>query len=308
MSSAQELKINAYLSPNPLDQDGFIEEEWISWLPGYIKGETEDGMPSYYHDSNIALYEKIESFTAELFKKATERIWHLLNEHHFKNIFISIDYSNYKNATSLAGYNYKNSNPGRGSYQFSVDQNLLSRYSAFLDAKIDTLPNMNIWEHELIHLLDHSEILKSSSFAHSDLPLNNLRYYALKYREEGIANLLDLLDGKINGINSIAEAKAVFTSNYAKNKLELSKYVKTDNQIRSEIYAGYTFYEVGPWIILDMLDEILSVSELADVKELERKIANGEEIKEELKLEIIRNAFYIDTDWYISRLGNYFEP
>ena len=85
MSSAQELKINAYLSPNPLDEDSFIEEEWISWLPGYIKGETEDGMPSYYHDSNIALFENIESFTAELFKKATERIWHLLNEHHFKN-------------------------------------------------------------------------------------------------------------------------------------------------------------------------------------------------------------------------------
>ena len=308
MSSAQELKINAYLSPNPLDEDSFIEEEWISWLPGYIKGETEDGMPSYYHDSNIALFENIESFTAVLFKKATERIWHLLNEHHFKNIFISIDYSNYKSATSLAGYDYKNSNPGRGSYQFSVDQNLLSRYSAFLDAKIDTLPNMNIWEHELIHLLDHSEILKSSSFAHSDLPLNNLRYYALKYREEGIANLLDLMDGKIKGISAIAKAKEAFAANYTKIKSDLSNHEKTDDKIRSEIYSGYDFYEVGPWIILDMLDEIFSLTEIADVKKLERKIVNGEEISEELKLEIIRNAFYIDTDWYISRLGNYFEP
>jgi hypothetical protein len=308
MSSAQALQINAYMSPHPLDEDSFLEEEWISWLPGYVKEETEDGLPSYYHDSNVALYEKIETFTNDLFKKAAERIWPLLKDHHFKKVFISIDYSNYRGDTSLAGYEYRYSNPGKGTYHFSVDRNLLHRYSAFLDEKLDKLPNMNIWEHELMHLLDHWEILKASSFAHSDLPLNNLRYYALKYREEGIANLLDLLDGKIKGISSIAKAKEVFAANYTKVKSDLSNHKKTDDKIRSEMYSGYDFYEVGPWIILDMLDEIFSLTEIADVKELEKKIANGEEISEELKLEIVRNAFYFDTDWFMSRLGNYCQP
>ena len=308
MSNTQELHIKAYLSPHPLDDDSFLEEEWISWLPGYIKGETEDGMPSYYHEDNIALYEKIENFSADLFKRAAERIWPLLKDHHFKKIFISIDYSNYKMSSSLAGYDYKHSDPGKGRYHFSVDQDLLGSYSAFIDEKITSLPNMNIWEHELIHLLDHWEILKASSFAHSDIPLNNLRYYVLKYREEGIANLLDLLDGKIKGINSIAKAKEVFANNYGRIKSDLSNHERTDDKIRSEIYSGYDFYEVGPWIILDMLDEIFSLTEIADVKELERKIANGEEISEELKIEIIRNAFYFDTDWFMSRLKNYCEP
>lgn len=53
MKTAQQLQISAYLSPHPLDDDSFLKEEWISWLPGYIKEETEEGMPSYYHDSNM---------------------------------------------------------------------------------------------------------------------------------------------------------------------------------------------------------------------------------------------------------------
>lgn len=307
MNRPDELNINAYLSPHPLDEDSFLEEEWISWLPGYDKDETEDGLPSYYNDRNIILYEKIEKLTANLFRKGAERIWPLLKEHHFKNINIGIDYSNYKSDTSLAGYQYTYSNPAKGNYQFSVDRNLLLRYSAFLDEKTDRLPNMNLWEHELLHLIDHWDILKASSFAHSDLPLNNLRYYALKYREEGIANLLDLLDGKIEGVGSVAEAKDIFAINYAKIKSDLYKYDKTDDKTRSEIYTGYDFYEVGPWMILDMLDEIFSISKIADVKEIEKKIANREVIHEELKLEIIRNAFYFDIDWFMSRLVKYCE-
>lgn len=305
MKTAQQLQISAYLSPHPLDDDSFLEEEWISWLPGYIKEETEEGMPSYYHDSNIALYEKIEGFTSELFKKGAKRIWPLLKDHHFEKIFISIDYSNYRSSTSLAGYNYKNSNPAKGSYHFCVDQNLLQRYSAFLDKKIDSLPDMNLWEHELIHLLDHCEILKASSFANSDLPLNNLQYYILKYREEGIANLLDLLDGKIEGISSRAQAKELFARNYAKTKLELSKHEKTDFKIRDEIYSGYDFYEVGPWIILDMLDDIPMVTDLIEIDELENMIINKQNINEEIKIEIIENAFFIDNNWYSSKFTNY---
>jgi hypothetical protein len=307
MNTYQELEISAYMSPRPLDEDTFLEEEWISWLPGYIKEETEDGLESYFNESNIELYERIEHFTAALFKKATERMWPLLNEHHFKKIYIGIDYSNTNNKTSLAGYEYDNSKPGKGIYYFTVDQNLIGKYSAFLNEKIESLPNINLWEHELIHLLDHWEILKASSFAGSRLPLNNLKYYALKYREEGIANLLDLLDGKINGVNSREEAKKIFAEKYKKTASTLLKLDKTTSQDRKEAYSGYDFYEVGPWIILDMLEEILFVTDLVNVEELENKIVNGEKISEELKLEIIRNAFHIDIEWFMSRLGNYCE-
>ncbi|MBM3442844.1 MAG: hypothetical protein FJX89_09110 [Bacteroidetes bacterium] len=307
MQKLEEVKINAYLSPHPLDDDSFLEEEWISWLPGYIKGETEDGLPSYLSDSNIALYVRIENFTVDLFKSALSRMWPLLKEYHYKSLNISIDYSNYKMSSSLAGYQYKYSNPGKGIYFFSVDQKLLSYYSAFIDKKVSSLPEMNLWEHELMHAIDHWNILKASSLAHSNIPLNNLQYYFIKYREEGIANLLDLMDGKINGINSRTKAKEVLANNYAKIKMELSTLEKTDDKIRSEIYSGYDFYEVGPWIMLDLVNEIFSLTDDVSIMEVERKIANGEENSEELKFEIIRHAFLFDTDMFLSRLDNYCE-
>jgi hypothetical protein len=305
MNIFKDLEIRAYLSPHPLDEDSFLEEEWISWLPGYIKESTEDELPSFYNESNILLYEKIENFTAELFKKALLRMSPLLKEYHLKKIFLSIDYSNFNNSSALAGYEYNYSKPGKGIYQFTVDQNLLRRYSAFINEKIESLPDMNLWEHELIHLLDHWEILKASSFASSEVPINNLKYYALKYREEGIANLLDLLDGKLKRIKSREEAKEIFAENYRKAKSDLIKLNQTTPEERRKLYSGYDFYEVGPWMILDLLGEIFFVTGLVDVAELESKIANGEGISEELKLKIIQDAFHLNNEYFMSRLGNY---
>jgi hypothetical protein len=242
MSETKDIKIHVYLTPHPLDEDTFLEEEWISWLPGYLKEETEDGLPSYHHDSNIELFQKIENLTENLFRKALERIWPLLNELHFNSLNIGIDYANHRNSgNSLAGYEYKYSNPSKGNYHFTVDYILLNRYAAFINQKIDTLPNLGIWEHELIHLLDHWEIVKASSLSYSDNPINNLHYYTLKYREEGIANLFDLLDVKIKGVKSINEAKDIFNRNHTKKKKRLYNLDKTTSHIRNEIYSGYDF-------------------------------------------------------------------
>jgi hypothetical protein len=161
---------------------------------------------------------------------------------------------------------------------------------------------MNIWEHELVHLIDHWEIVRASSFAQSDIPLNNLQYYKLKYREEGIANLFDLLDGKIDGIKSRAEAKNKFYDNYNTIKRKLLNLEKTSSDDRAMIYSGYDFYEVGPWIILDMLSEIPMVTDIISIDILENNIINGIIIDDELKLKILKNAFYIDIEWFNSRI------
>ena len=301
MSETKDIKIHAYLTPHPLDEDTFLEEEWISWLPGYLKEEAEDGLPSYYHENNIELFENIEELTHTLFRNAMERLWPLLSKYHFKSINIGIDYSNFRNSkSSLAGYDNKNSNPATGNYYFYVDQHLLSSYASYVTKKTDKLPNINLWEHELIHLIDHWELIRASSFAHSDNPLNNLQYYVLKYREEGIANLFDLLDGKIKGIKSIAEAKDKFQTNYTNVKKKLLTLEKSSSQDRESIYSGYDFYEVGPWIILDMLKEIPMVTDIISIEELEDNITNGIIIDDHLKLEIMKNAFYFDIDWFYS--------
>ena len=298
----RDFVINAYLSPHPLGEDTFLEEEWISWIPGYVKEETEEEIPSYYHESNIALYDKIEKLTEELFQNAVNRLWPLLKDHHFKSFNIAIDYANYGNSkSSLAGYEFKHSMPGKGEYYFSVTPSLLKKYASFANLNTDLVPNLGIWEHELIHLLDHWDIVKASSLASSDIPINNLQYYLLKYREEGIANLFDLLDGNIKSISCIKEAKEIFQRNYAKTKERLLILDRTNSQVREDVYSGYDFYEVGPWLILDMLKEIPMVTDLIEIETLEQNIANGIVIDDQLKMQIIRNAFYIDIEYFNSR-------
>lgn len=299
----KDIKVVAYLTPHPLDEDSFLEEEWISWLPGYVQGDTDEGLPSYYHESNIDLFEKIEGLTVKVFTNALLRMWPLLEDHYIQSINIGIDYSiDSGSSTTLAGYHYKNSKPSKGKYYFSVDRNLLIRYATFVNQNINRLPNLGIWEHELIHLIDQWELVKASAFAHSDVPANNLYYYLLKYREEGIANLFDLMDGRIDELKSIKEAYALFQSQYLKIKEKLIEVQTTNSNIRNEIYSGYEFYSAGPWIILDMLREIPMVTDICDIDVLENKIINNELIEDWQKLEIIKHAFHVDTEWFYSRI------
>ena len=83
------------------------------------------------------------------------------------------------------------------------------------------------------------------------------------------------------------------------------KIEKTNFKIRNEIYSGYDYYEVGPWIILDMMKELYSITGLVDIEEIENKISNEEKISEDIKIQIIRDVFHLDIEMFISKLDNY---
>ena len=302
MKSIEDLSVFAYLTPSPYDEDGYFEEEWISWLPGYLSEATEDGAPSYYRDENMALLDRIETYAAQSFKLALARMWPLLEGIYIQQIQIAIDFTNYQGTNSLAGYDLQRSNPAKGCYVFHLDQQLLLRYLSHLQDKESIGLNMNIWEHELIHLLDHWQLVHSAAFANSELPANNLEHYLLKFREEGLANLFDLLDGKLTKFTSIAQAKDRFFARYAIARESLGSLETSTQQERNTLYSGYDFYEVGPWLILEMLQELFFVFETPGVAHLEEKIAAGNVISDYVKLEIIKLAFLIDNSWFLSRI------
>lgn len=302
MTRLEDIKIYAYLTPNPLDDESYLEEEWISWLPGYKTGDTEEGLPSFYHEDNIALYDRIENFTSDIFKSALERMWPLLQGIYFKQCQIAIDYTNYKNSDALAGYDHYHSDPAKGVYVFHADHRLINRYLHQIQGKEDAQLDMNLWEHEIIHLLDHWQSVMASAFHSSDLPQNNLEYYLLKYRSEGLANLFDLLDGKLTTIQSRTQAKERFETNYRQTQSKVLALEKTTRELRSEIYGAYDFYEIGPWLMLDMAEEILEANELETAEELEQKISQGISISDETKLKVLEMALLIDNDWFLEKL------
>jgi hypothetical protein len=87
-------------------------------------------------------------------------------------------------------------------------------------------------------------------------------------------------------------------------KAKLQALERTDEQIRSEIYHGYDFYEIGPWLILDLLDELFFImDEFEDAETIESKISSGILIPDQQKLKILDLALTtIDNQYFIDRI------
>ena len=117
-----------------------------------------------------------------------------------------------------------------------------------------------------------------------------------------MSNLFDLLDGKIKKFQSRTEAKEKFASNYRQIQSQVHALEKTTEKIRSEMYEGYDFYEIGPWLMLEIIGEILETADLEPVEDLEQKIAQGIAIPDETKLKVLEMAFMIDNEWFLGKI------
>lgn len=304
-SIADPLPVIAYLSPDPLDDDSYIEDDWISWIPGYLNSE-EYGV-SYLHPQNIDLSRRIESFTEEQFRKAFERLKSLWHDKYVKQMNVGIDYSGMLRLNGTASFDFGRSKPECGHYSFAVHRRLLYKYAnQIIQSEQAASDNLSIWEHEIIHALDYRQILIASAYRESKNPLNRLTYYTLRYREEGIANLLALLDGDIDGVHSIHDAKALFTKNCERVGKKLLALEETSDNDRGKIFESHDFYEAGPWVILDMLSDYYSVMHEIDMATIEKRIQNKETFSESEKLGILSAALkFITTSWFLSKIDAY---
>ncbi len=243
-------QIYTYLTPNPFDSDDYAEEDNFSWIPGYVAGEDEDETPSFFREENTRLLNSImESFSADILA-ALQRLQPLLDKFYLRNVNLALDLSGHllPKKSTLAGYHYHYSQPAQGNFSFSVDRNMIYRKALFLrDGKKSALPDLNLWEHELIHLYDHEQLVAASMLKDSEIAKNNLDYYCLKFREEGLANLFDLMDGKIRDIQGLVQAKEKFIACYREVEKKLQGHTSTTRALREDLYKGFDFYEIGPW-------------------------------------------------------------
>ncbi len=302
-------EIYIYLTPDPFESDDCLEEDNFSWIPGYLSGEDEDGTVSFLREENTELFDKIfESFKGDI-SAALQRLKPLFDEFYLRQLNVALDFSGLLTRTksSLAGYYYHYSQPSKGIYSFSVDQNMLYRKALFLrDAKKSVLPDMNLWEHELIHLFDHQELVAASLLKESEIGKNNLDYYCLKFREEGLANLFDLLDGKLKDISGVREAKEKFVSAYRIAAGKLMNEKNTTSEIRKEVYKGFDFYEIGPWLILAILHRDFSFSEDdLDIQSIFEKLTLGVVVEDAVKIKLLKRATYIDNQYFLSAVSNW---
>lgn len=288
----KNININAYISPHPLDDESDFEVEWLSWLPGFNHEDDADGLGIIYNDDNIELYKSIEDKTTELIKAAYNNLAPLFENHLIKALNVWIDLVGlFSNGSSSAGYHYNNSRPEKGTYQFNADQYLIQRY---VSKNFGELPKSHrihyIWEHEILHMLDHRFIEKSSVYQLSDEMNELYKYFLLKFRVEGFPELYYLLHGNHDDISSIEQAKVAFLNLHT----EVKNQMEETGLFPKEIYKKYDYYELGPWLLMDFLRSFEGGYHYERIENALQIVLKKEAVPKEEIFEIIKIVKRID--------------
>ena len=133
----KNVNVNACLHPHPLMPDSYadIEVEWFSWMPGFDSRDLgDDDEEPLFRDNNILLYDKIEEIAVDRFNIALVNVWPLLDSYLINSLHISIDITGMLcSSSTLAAYNYVDSNPQKGNYTYPKKQGIwLSQHESSL--------------------------------------------------------------------------------------------------------------------------------------------------------------------------------
>jgi len=300
--NADSVNINAYLSPHPLDEDSHLDDEVFKCIPGFDdRSIDEDGIHPFFRDNNIEIYKRIENLTENMFRSAIKNIWPLLNNYIITRISIAIDYSGMLfDSNSLAAYNYVNSRPEHGYYRFDLTRSFLIRQLHKLEAGEDLSLKFNTtWEHELVHLLDHWNSVKSSLFRDSSKPEECYKYFLLQYRTEGIAELYYLLKGGRDDVKKMSDALLRFKDKVEKIKREIFSESSVSEELKETISKDYDFYEIGPWVILNYLKSHEGGFHADFIDSIINRIEKSEVIEQNEILETIKIALRIKSEEFL---------
>lgn len=289
------IKIDAYLSPHPCDEDTILQEDDLTWIPGFDVTDDADGLGAVFNEHNLALYENMVQLTTKKVEAAFVNLSTLFTEHVIKNIFVRIDlYGTSGNDTAFAGYNYNASRPHAGAYQFTANKLLIEKY--ILNEQYESSDRLShIWEHEFLHMLDYRLLDKTSVYRESKLDDDQFKYYLLKYREEGFAELYYLLNGNFGEVDSVEQAQKKFLNLVNK----INDYRAEHRVFPRGVYDCCEFYTVGPWLLLDMLRTFEGMFHQEMIDEAIDTIKQKKAVDKEKIFEIITIALRIDVRWFL---------
>jgi len=299
------VNVYAYLHPHPLDieTNGDFEVDEISWIPGFDSSDIgEEGEHPFFRDQNIQLYNKIEAVTLESFRVALKNIWPLLDSYIVNSIQIAVDITGnlFTDSRVLAAYNFEDSRPQKGNYIFNLAPLYLMRLLKKIDnnAEVDLKYN-TIWEHELIHLLDHWQCVKSSVYNDSDVSSIYFNFYLAQYRTEGVAELYYLLKGGIQDVKTMTQAKEKFQNNVNAIRTLISEKPILSMNEKEKFFKTYDFYELGPWIVLDKLNKFEGGFHSDLISGVIKQIEGGKSIEHDVILEVIVIALRLKIDEFL---------
>jgi len=283
----QNIPVDFYFSPDPED----IEDDMIVDFPGNY--DEEDSAGKCFFETS---YDVVRTH----FVRAFLNLSPVFEDRKFTSLNVCIDLAGICNATAAYWYGYTDVMVGE--YHFSVGRNVLKAFlKNYWDSSFSLNPfYMYIWEHELIHMLDHKYC--SFQFSADSIDFREFwMHYLLSFRAEGIAGLYELMKGH-NPVKEMNSARDNFKSDllmFAKpgafdtgNTLPLRK-----NIIDSSIYCS-----VGQWMVMHVLYCIGDSNLSALIQKVYSQIKKGEVVNECDILFILKHSFALDPETFIKSL------
>ncbi len=281
---SENIPVHFYFCPDPED----VEEDMIADFPGnYDEGDA----------AGKCFFNTASEVCRTHFVRAYQNLSPLLGDKYLKSLSVCIDLSGIFNATAC--YFFHCSDDKKGEYHFGASPSALTAYlKNYWDSDYILSPfYQHLWEHELIHMLDHEH----AGYKFSTESANYKEFwiqYILSFRSEGLAELYDLMKGH-NPIKDMNSARSKFRSEIF--RLIIKGWYNSENiqKSKKQISESVIYYSVGQWMVL----HALGCTDNTELKSLLQKVSlqinNGLEVNEQDMFIIIKQALELDVDHFI---------
>ena len=273
----------------------------------FTPGDTDSPLIAEYRGTfkersleNQSFEEFLTGLVKKRFLRACQRMMPLLEPFPISSIQVKLNISSSVSST-LATYEYGKSVTAAGKYFFTAESALIIQYLVnYLDENIPLCPDAcYTWEHELIHMLDHSYNPKLEYNQQRPDVTEVLVDFILSFRGEGIAELFHFMKNH-SKCRSIKAARTLFLK-----KMEFLRNRPWDNprfaRVASQVIkSDHDLYTIGTWMVLHVLGcetyrEMTPEAALVAIKIKKRKEMTDEEIIAMVQLALeIDNYSFID--------------
>jgi hypothetical protein len=205
-------------------------------LVNIIKGKDTCSFREIFEDSCI---QKI--------KKALKNVDFFLKDIKINSLKIEIDLR--ESLNYIAAYNHAGADISNGNFTFVLSRDVFFNY---LNPAYKLPLNCRyLWEHELMHLIDHNNIITRAFTPVSGIGSFWINFLFM-YRTEGVAELYAFLNG-VKKLKNRDEAMKAFRTELASLN-GISWHAAHGEQLyMNMIFRTNSFYDIGPWMVLHTL-------------------------------------------------------
>ncbi len=275
----------------------------------FTPGDTDSPLIAEYRGTfkersleNQSFEEFLTGLVKKRFLRACQRMMPLLEPFPISSIQVKLNISSSVSST-LATYEYGKSVTAAGKYFFTAESALIIQYLVnYLDENIPLCPDAcYTWEHELIHMLDHSYNPKLEYNQQRPDVTEVLVDFILSFRSEGIAELFFFMKNH-SQYRSIKAARTMFL-----RKMEFLRNQPWDNprfaRVASQVIKGdHNLYSIGTWMVLHVLGCKAYRHMTTEAALVAGKIKKRQEMTDQEIISMIRQALDIDNYSFIDCL------